>query len=78
MHVDLCGPITPTSTRGKKYFYLLVDEYSRWIWVYNLYRKFEVLGSFKRFKLMVEKSLGYELKTLRIDRGGEFSSKELP
>ena len=76
VHADLCGPITPTSIGGSKYFLLLVDDYSRWMWVYMLSGKFEAFDVFKHFKLMVEKSSGYELKTLRTDRGGEFTSKE--
>ena len=76
VHVDLCCPITPILVGGKRYFLLLVDDYSRWMWVYSLSTKFEAFGVFKRFKLMVEKSSGYELKTLRTDRGGEFTSKE--
>lgn len=32
VHADHRGPITPTSA-GNKYFLLLVDDYSRWMWV---------------------------------------------
>ncbi|GJZ66503.1 zinc finger, CCHC-type containing protein [Tanacetum coccineum] len=30
---DLCGPITPPTPSGKKYIFLLVDDYSRYMWV---------------------------------------------
>ena len=30
VHVDLCGPITPSTAGGNKYFMLLIDDYSRW------------------------------------------------
>lgn len=76
VHADLCGPITPTSIGGSKYFLLLIDDFSRWMWVYTLSEKLEAFSVFKRFKLMVEKSSGYKIKALRTDRGGEFTSKD--
>lgn len=33
VHGDLCGPITPATPRGNKYFMLLVDDLSRYMWV---------------------------------------------
>ena len=33
VHGDLCGPITPTTPGGRKYFILLVDDYSRYMWL---------------------------------------------
>ena len=31
LHGDLCGPITPAYHRENKYFFLVVDDYSRYI-----------------------------------------------
>lgn len=42
--------------------------------MYFLKHKSDVLSNFKKFKFLVEKQSGYELKGLRIDRGGEFTS----
>ncbi|KAL2252606.1 UNVERIFIED_CONTAM: hypothetical protein Sindi_0055300 [Sesamum indicum] len=44
--------------------------------VYFLKAKSEVFGIFKRFKLMVEKQSGYQIKALRSDHGGESTSNE--
>lgn len=33
LHGDLCGPITPTTTGGNKYFLLLVDDYNKFMWL---------------------------------------------
>ena len=33
MHGDLCGPIAPETPNGSKYFLLLVDDRSRYMWV---------------------------------------------
>jgi hypothetical protein len=33
LHGDLCGPITPPTPSGNQYFLLLVDDYSRYMWI---------------------------------------------
>ncbi|KAL4280140.1 hypothetical protein GQ457_03G000400 [Hibiscus cannabinus] len=45
-------------------------------WVYFLKQKSEAFGAFKNFKALVEKESGFEIKSLRSDRGGEFTSNE--
>lgn len=74
VHGDLCGPISPATSSGNKYFFLLVDDYSRIIWVYLLKSKDEALNAFKKFKTHVEKESDKQVKTLRTDHGGEFCS----
>ena len=38
--------------------------------------KSEVFGHFKDFKTMAEKETGMQIKTLRLDGGGEYFSNE--
>lgn len=76
VHGDLCGPISPTTNSGYKYFFLLVDDYSRYMWVYFLRSKDEALQAFKKFRVMVENEPGKRIKMFRTDRGGEFNSNE--
>ncbi|KAL8116442.1 hypothetical protein AgCh_022802 [Apium graveolens] len=76
IHGDLCGPITPATKAGNKYFLLLVDDCSRVMLVYILSRKDEAFGAFKKFKLLVERDSEKKVKMLRTDRGGEFCSKQ--
>nr|GEU50406.1 ribonuclease H-like domain, reverse transcriptase, RNA-dependent DNA polymerase [Tanacetum cinerariifolium] len=73
---DLCGPITPPTPSGKKYIFLLVDDYSRYMWVYFLNTKDQAFDTFKEYKKSIENELGTTLKMLRTDRGGEFTSNE--
>nr|GEV11323.1 zinc finger, CCHC-type [Tanacetum cinerariifolium] len=73
---DLCGPISPETESGKKYMFLLIDECTRYMWVYFLKSKDEALETFKEFKLKVENEVGKKLKSFRTDRGGEFTSRE--
>nr|GEV46500.1 putative RNA-directed DNA polymerase [Tanacetum cinerariifolium] len=50
VHSDICGPITPASHAGKKYFLSFIDDYSRKGWVYFLTEKSQAFESFKDFK----------------------------
>ncbi|KAJ9544829.1 hypothetical protein OSB04_024536 [Centaurea solstitialis] len=76
-NTDLCGPITPSTVAGSRYFMLLVDDYSRYMWVYMIKSKDEAFVTFKRFKVQVEKENSLKVKGLRTDRGGEFTFHEL-
>nr|GEV81559.1 zinc finger, CCHC-type [Tanacetum cinerariifolium] len=76
VYEDLCGPITRPTPSGKKYIFLLVDDYSRYMWVYFLSTKDQAFGTFKEYKKSIENELRTTLKMLRMDRGGEFTSNE--
>ncbi|KAL4361783.1 hypothetical protein GQ457_04G023210 [Hibiscus cannabinus] len=76
VHTDVCGPIKPLSFGKCRYFMLFIDDYSRKTWVYFLKQKSEAFGDFKNFKALVEKESDFEIKSLRSDRGGEFTSNE--
>jgi hypothetical protein len=36
VHGDLCGPVTPATLGGRRYFLLLVDDLSRYMWLWSL------------------------------------------
>ena len=73
---DICGPITPSTLGGSRYFFLLIDDYSRLIWVSMLKNKSEAFQVFKNFKELEEKEKETKIKCFRTDRGGEFMSEE--
>jgi transposase InsO family protein len=74
IHTDICGPITPESFSGKRYFISFIDDFSRKTWVYFLKEKSEAFEVFKKFKVMVEKSTGRHIKAVRSDRDDEYTS----
>ncbi|KAK1670210.1 hypothetical protein QYE76_058369 [Lolium multiflorum] len=76
VHGDLCGPITPTSPGGSKYFLLIVDDFSRYMWLEVLHSKDEAFRFFKKIKALAETDRGVKLRAFRTDRGGEFNSLE--
>lgn len=76
IHSDICGPISPMTTNGKRYILCFIDDYSRKAWVYFLKAKSEAFGQFKLFKKKVKTETGKHIKCLRTDRGGEYTSHE--
>ena len=74
VHTDICGPLDPVSLGGNRYFITFIDDFNRKLWVYILKEKSAAFTTFKNFKALVEAESGYKLKTLRSDRGGEYTS----
>jgi transposase InsO family protein len=73
---DVCGPIQHETPAGNKYFITFIDEFTRKLWIYLIRRKNDVLGIFKKFKVLVEKQCGQNIEILRTDGGGEYVSTE--
>jgi transposase InsO family protein len=76
VHDNLCGPVTPTTPSGNKYFLLLVDDMSQYMWLRLLSSKDQAPSEIKNFQTAVDVETGKKLKVLYIDRGGEFTSVE--
>ncbi|OAE22678.1 hypothetical protein AXG93_2675s1110 [Marchantia polymorpha subsp. ruderalis] len=74
VHADLCGPISPSTPGGKKFFLLMVDDHSRFMWMVLLVSKNGAAASIQRFKAAAELESKHPLRTFRTDRGGEFTS----
>ena len=74
--MDICGPISPPTLGGNRYFLLIIDDFSRLIWVAMIQHKSDALEAFKKFKALAETEKGGKLKAVRTDRGGEFTSTE--
>lgn len=70
VHGDLCGPVTPMTPSGNKFFLLLVDDLSRYMWLVLLPSKDHAASAIKNFQAGIEVETGRKLKALRTDRGG--------
>jgi hypothetical protein len=64
--------MTPSTPSGKQYFFLLIDDLSRYIWI-SLMSSKDVLALFVAFKSRTEAESGSKVGTLRMDRDGEFT-----
>ncbi|GKB37778.1 integrase, catalytic region, zinc finger, CCHC-type containing protein [Tanacetum coccineum] len=49
LHMDLCGPMMVALINGKKYILVIVDDFSRYTWVYFLHLKDETPEIIKKF-----------------------------
>jgi len=73
LHGDLCGPISPPTPSGNRYFLLLVDDYSRYMWLALLPSKDGAATAIQRIQAAAECKTGKPLLALRTDGGGENS-----
>jgi transposase InsO family protein len=76
IHGFLCGPITPMTPSGNKYFILLVDDVSQYMWVKALRSMDAAAEAIKLYHASAEAQTGRRLKVFRLDRGGEFNSED--
>jgi len=67
IYADFYGTIKPMSLGKNNYFLLFIDDFSRKMWVCFLKKKSKVFSAFKKFKAVVEKESGQEIKAMRTD-----------
>jgi transposase InsO family protein len=71
LHMDLFGPVAYLSIGGSKYGLVIVDDFSRFTWVYFLQNKSETQGTLKRFLRKPK------VKKIRSDNGSEFKNLQV-
>src|SRR5438105_15328609 len=76
VHSDLCEMNGVLTKGGKRYFMTLIDDSTRYCYVYLLKSKDEVLNFFKIYKAEAENQLDRKIKRLMSDHGGEYFSNE--
>ncbi|CAI7929981.1 unnamed protein product [Closterium sp. NIES-54] len=80
LHMDVWGPASVGGTDQKRYFLLVVDDYTRYTTVFPLRRKVDVSGVLipwiraTRRQLRERFSRDFSVLHLHSDKGGEFSS----
>ena len=72
-HFYIWGPFNTTSIHRHKYFFTVLDDYSRFTWVYILKTKFEVPGKVQDFVTFVKVHFNSTIKFIRSDNGLEFN-----
>jgi transposase InsO family protein len=76
VHGDLCGLVKPATPGGRRYFLLLIDDATCYMWVVLLTAKSEASSAIKRIQAAAEKECGRKLRVLRTDNRGEFTAVE--
>ncbi|GKA27711.1 putative ribonuclease H-like domain-containing protein [Tanacetum coccineum] len=74
LHMDLFGPTNVKSLMKKSYFLVIIDDLSRFSWVFFLATKDETSGILKTFITGIENQLDYNVKVIRGDNGTEFKN----
>jgi hypothetical protein len=72
LHMDLFGPTTYTSIGGNKYDFVIVDDFTRYTWVFFLMDKSDVFDIFKKFIKRVQNEFETTIKKVRSDNKSEF------
>ncbi|GJZ58833.1 retrovirus-related pol polyprotein from transposon TNT 1-94 [Tanacetum coccineum] len=75
--MDLCGPMRVASINGKKYILVIVDDYSRYTWVYFLHSKDETPEIIKKFIAQAQLNYNAKVCKIRTDNGTEFKNATL-
>ncbi|GJZ13002.1 retrovirus-related pol polyprotein from transposon TNT 1-94 [Tanacetum coccineum] len=77
IHMDLCGPMRVASINCKKYILVIVDDYSRYTWVYFLRTKDEALDMIIIFITQVQRNLMAQILKIQTDNVTEFTNEKL-
>ena len=83
--MDLCGPMRVQSINGKRYILIIVDDFSRWTWVYFLRSKDQVPSMIITFLTKIQVQLRNTVRMVRTDNGTDkvvlshiINSEEIP
>jgi transposase InsO family protein len=75
--MDLFGPTTYMSIGRNKCGFVIVDDFSRFTWVFFLNEKSEVFNIFKSFIKRGENESELKIKKVRSDNGSEFKNTRI-
>ncbi|KAI3505861.1 hypothetical protein L1887_28170 [Cichorium endivia] len=77
LHIDLCGPSAIESVAHNKYILVVVDDFSRFTWVFFLKQKSEAATNMINFIKQKEILLRKQVRMIRSDNGTEFKNQTL-
>nr|GFB36135.1 hypothetical protein [Tanacetum cinerariifolium] len=77
LHMDLYGLMRVQSINGKRYVLVVVNDYSRYTWVFFLHSKDEASDVIISFIKKTQVNLQLQVQRVRTDNGTEFKNKTL-
>jgi len=72
IYVDVWGPYSLSSIHVHKYFLTIVDDYSRYTWVFPLKQKSEVVKILENFVVFIQTQFETTIKVIRSDNVTRF------
>ncbi|XP_052621036.1 uncharacterized protein LOC111901200 [Lactuca sativa] len=77
LYIDLCGPSTIEILNKKRYILVIVDDFSRFTWVYFLLQKSGPAQVMIDFIKHIELSLCKKVRKIKSEHGSEFKNQVL-
>jgi transposase InsO family protein len=77
LHMDLFEPIAYLSIGGSKYGLVIVDDFSRFTWVFFLQNKSETQSTLNRFLRRAQNEFELKVKKISSDNGSEFKNLQV-
>ena len=77
LHMDLFGPVNVQSMAGKKYTLVIVDEFSRYTWVFFIRSKRDTPDEIISFVKKMEVLNNLTVSSIKSDHGTEFKNNAL-
>jgi hypothetical protein len=74
---DIMGPVTPSTISGNSYAVTFIMMDTRFTKIYLMKKKDEMLNKFKEFQDDMKTQVGFKVKILRSDNGGEYRSHSM-
>lgn len=76
IHCDIWKRFPIASNIGAHYFFSIVDDHIRYMWIYFMQNKYEVETCLLAFIKLIESQFNKTIKCVRVDNGREFISKK--
>ncbi|KAI0510738.1 hypothetical protein KFK09_011347 [Dendrobium nobile] len=77
LHSDVWGPSLAPSHQGLRYYLLIIDDYSRFSWIFPFTFKSDVSKIFINFITFIERQTSRNVQAIRTDGGREYVNHEL-
>lgn len=77
IHSDVCGPITPSTWDGNRYFITFLDDFTHYSMVFLIKNKEEVTSKIKEYIEKVEARWNLRVSKLRCDNGRKYINKNV-
>jgi transposase InsO family protein len=74
LHMDLFGPVAYISIDGSRYGLVIVDDFSRFTWVFFLSDKGETQETLNKFMRRAQNEFELKIKKVRSDNGTELKN----
>lgn len=72
LFLDVWGPAPLVSLNNNRFYLCIVDDFSKYNWVFPLTHKSDVSSVFLRFKCLVKKYFNFKIVSVQSDNEGEF------